>query len=74
MSVTGIGICRNVDSRANEVAIDIGHKRLLDASRLDADGGSSLKANAFCRGIVVVNMQSEIDAEPIERNGSARAL
>jgi hypothetical protein len=48
------------DDRADWLAVNFSHKSLQDAPRLYADGFSSLKADAFCIGIVVVTMECEI--------------
>ena len=59
---------------ADWLAVDLSHKSLQDAPRLYADGFSSLKADAFCIGIVVVTMESKIYTKFVQRNSSARIL
>src|SRR5262249_47501507 len=62
------------DDNTNRLAVDLSHKRFQDASRLCADGGSSLKADAFPVGIVVVPVEGKIYASLVQRKSSACAL
>jgi hypothetical protein len=62
------------DDDADRLAVDLGHKRLQDAPRLYTDGLSSLKADAFGIGIVVVTMECEVYTNLVQRKGRACAL
>src|SRR4029077_10354476 len=62
------------DDDTDWLAVALGHKGLQDAPRLYADGFSSLKADPFCIGIIVVTMEREIYTNLVQRKGSARAL
>ena len=62
------------DDDADRLAVDLGHQRLQDAPRLYTDGLSSLKADAFGIGIVVVTMECEVYTNLVQRKGRACAL
>src|SRR5215510_5269077 len=62
------------DDDTDWLVVDLSHKALQDPPRLYADGFSSLKANTFCIGVVVVTMEREIYTKLLQRKSSARAL
>src|SRR6266550_4593212 len=62
------------DDDTDWLAVDLSHKSLQETPRLYADGFSSLKADAFCIGIIIVTMECKIHTNLVQRKGSARAL